>query len=47
MAARSVEGVNRNPDDVVTGSLDRDAVLDGAPDSENGFFKVPRILDES
>lgn len=34
-------------DDVVTGSLDRDAVLEGAPEAEGGFFKVPRILDES
>ena len=34
-------------DDVVTGSLDRDAVIAEAPDAEGGFFKVPRILDES
>jgi len=33
-------------DDVVTGSLDRDDVLAAAPDAEDGFFKVPRILDE-
>ena len=34
-------------DDVVTGSLDRDDVLAAAPDTEGGFFKVPKILDES
>ena len=34
-------------DDVVTGSLDRDAVLSEAPDAEDGFFKVPQILEES
>ena len=34
-------------DDVVTGSLDREDVLAGAPDAEEGFFKVPRILDET
>lgn len=26
-------------------SLDRDAVLSQAPDAENGYFRVPRILD--
>ncbi len=30
--------------DVVTPSLDRDQVLDGAPDSGDGLFKVPRVL---
>ena len=34
-------------DDIVTGSLDRDVVLASAPESEGGYFKVPRILDES
>jgi aspartyl-tRNA(Asn)/glutamyl-tRNA(Gln) amidotransferase subunit C len=32
--------------DVVTPSLDRDAVLAGAPAAEDGRFRVPRILDE-
>lgn len=34
-------------DDIVTGSLDQQAALAAAPDAENGYFKVPRILDES
>ena len=34
-------------DDVVTGSLDRDEILAAAPDTEDGYFKVPKILDES
>ena len=32
--------------DVVVASLDRDAVLAGAPAAEDGRFRVPRILDE-
>ena len=32
--------------DVVTPSLDRDAVLAGAPAAEDGRFRVPRILDD-
>ncbi len=31
--------------DVVTPSLDRDDVLSQAPDHEDGYFRVPRILD--
>jgi aspartyl-tRNA(Asn)/glutamyl-tRNA(Gln) amidotransferase subunit C len=31
--------------DVVTPSLDRDEVLGQAPDHEDGYFRVPRILD--
>ena len=31
--------------DVVVPSLDRDAVLAGAPVAEDGRFRVPRILD--
>ena len=31
--------------DVVTPSLDRDEVLAQAPDHEDGYFRVPRILD--
>jgi len=38
-----VENVHRP--DVVTPSLDRDAVLAGAPAAEDGRFRVPRILD--
>ena len=32
--------------DEVTGSLDRDAVLASAPEAEDGYFRVPRILDD-
>ena len=32
--------------DVVRPSLDRDAVLAGAPAAEDGRFRVPRILDD-
>ncbi len=32
--------------DVVRPSLPRDAVLAGAPQAEDGRFRVPRILDE-
>ncbi len=38
-----VENVHRP--DVVAPSLDRDAVLAGAPAAEDGRFRVPRILD--
>ena len=38
-----VENVTRP--DVVMPSLDRDAVLAGAPVAEGGRFRVPRILD--
>jgi aspartyl-tRNA(Asn)/glutamyl-tRNA(Gln) amidotransferase subunit C len=34
-------------DDVVRPSLERDAVLDQAPDAERGRFAVPRILGEA
>ncbi len=33
-------------DDVVTGCLDREAVLSQAPDRDGDYFLVPRILDE-
>ena len=33
------------PDEVVE-SLNRDDVLAGAPDAEDGYFRVPKILDE-
>jgi aspartyl-tRNA(Asn)/glutamyl-tRNA(Gln) amidotransferase subunit C len=39
--------VNAFRPDVVTGSLARDDALAGAPDAEDGYFRVPRILDES
>jgi aspartyl-tRNA(Asn)/glutamyl-tRNA(Gln) amidotransferase subunit C len=39
--------VNAFRPDVVTGSLDRDEVLAQAPASEDGYFRVPRILDDT
>ncbi len=39
-----IENVTRP--DVVAPSLDRDAVLAGAPAAEDGRFRVPRILDD-
>ena len=39
-----VENVTRP--DVVLASLDRDAVLAGAPLAEDGRFRVPRVLDD-
>ena len=39
--------VNAFRPDVVTGSLDRDEALAAAPDAEDGYFRVPKILDES
>ncbi len=39
-----VENVTRP--DVVRPSLDREAVLAGAPAAEDGRFRVPRILDD-
>ena len=33
--------------DVVTGSLSADAALSGAPDAEDGYFRVPPVLGES
>ena len=33
--------------DVVTPSRPRDAVLAGAPEAEEGRFRVPRILDDA
>jgi aspartyl-tRNA(Asn)/glutamyl-tRNA(Gln) amidotransferase subunit C len=38
--------VNAFRPDVVTGSLCRDEALAGAPEVEDGYFRVPRILDE-
>ncbi|MEO6205071.1 MAG: Asp-tRNA(Asn)/Glu-tRNA(Gln) amidotransferase subunit GatC [Mycobacteriales bacterium] len=39
-----IENVTRP--DVVVASLNRDAVLAGAPAAEDGRFRVPRILDD-
>jgi len=34
-------------DDVVTGSLPAEDVLAGAPDTEDGYFRVPPVLGDS
>jgi len=39
--------VNRLRPDEVRPSLDHDEVLAMAPDAEDGYFRVPRILDEA
>lgn len=39
-----LENVMRN--DTVGTLLDREALLSGAPDQEDGMFKVPQILEE-
>lgn len=39
--------INVVRDDVVRASLDRETVLDMAPDVEDGRFAVPRIMGES
>jgi aspartyl-tRNA(Asn)/glutamyl-tRNA(Gln) amidotransferase subunit C len=39
--------VNAFRPDETTDCLDRDEVLAEAPDSEAGYFRVPKILDES
>jgi len=41
-AGRSGDAALR--DDTTTQSLERERVLDGAPDSGDGLFKVPRVL---
>lgn len=33
-------------EDVVKPSLDRDAALSNAPEKDNGYFRVPKILEE-
>lgn len=38
--------VNAFRTDEVTPVLDRDEVLGQAPDTEDGYFRVPRILEE-
>jgi aspartyl-tRNA(Asn)/glutamyl-tRNA(Gln) amidotransferase subunit C len=39
--------VNAFRPDEVTACLDREEVLAQAPEAEDGYFRVPRILDES
>jgi aspartyl-tRNA(Asn)/glutamyl-tRNA(Gln) amidotransferase subunit C len=39
--------VNAFRPDEVTACLDREEVLAQAPQAEDGYFRVPRILDES
>jgi aspartyl-tRNA(Asn)/glutamyl-tRNA(Gln) amidotransferase subunit C len=44
--SHSIPLTNVLRDDVIVPCLDRADVLAGAPDAENGRFRVPRILDE-
>jgi aspartyl-tRNA(Asn)/glutamyl-tRNA(Gln) amidotransferase subunit C len=44
--SHAVPLVNVTRPDVVTPSLDREAVLAGAPAAEDGRFRVPRILSD-
>ena len=41
-----VGGENELRDDVVTPSLSQDDALRNAPDAHDGFFKVPKILND-
>lgn len=42
--AQVVESRNVEREDVVRPSLDRDVVLEQAPQRQGGFFRVPRII---
>ena len=44
--AQVVESRNVFRDDVVRAGLDREIVLEGAPQRQGGFFRVPRIIAE-
>lgn len=44
--SHAVPLLNVTRPDVITPSLDRAAVLAGAPSAEDGRFRVPRILDD-
>ena len=46
MATHAIPMTNVFRDDVVTPSLTQDQALSGAPDSEDGRFRVPQILGE-
>ena len=39
--------LNRMREDVAVRSGDKDVLLANAPETENGFIRVPAILDES
>jgi aspartyl-tRNA(Asn)/glutamyl-tRNA(Gln) amidotransferase subunit C len=39
-----VADVDAMRDDVVTPSLDQETAISQAPDSSNGFFRVPRVV---
>ncbi len=43
--AHAVLTKNAFREDEETGSLDRDSALAGAPESEDGFFVVPKIIE--
>lgn len=39
--------VNAMREDIAVNSNQREALLDNAPDTEEGYIKVPAIIDES
>lgn len=45
--AQVIESRNVERDDRVQGCLDREVVLEQAPQREGGFFRVPRIITEA
>ena len=44
--SHAIEVTNAFRDDVVEESLTREIVLKNAPETEKGFFKVPRIIED-
>ncbi len=45
--AQVIPSINVMRDDVALPSLDRETVLEAAPDRQGPYFRVPRILGES
>ena len=45
--AHPVQAVNVVREDVITESCSREEILKNAPQEEDGYFKVPRIIDEA
>jgi aspartyl-tRNA(Asn)/glutamyl-tRNA(Gln) amidotransferase subunit C len=43
--SHAVDAVNALREDIVTNLPDADAVLANAPDRDNSFFKVPKIIE--
>lgn len=45
--AHPVQAVNVVREDVITDTCLREKILDNAPQEEDGYFKVPKIIDEA